>query len=420
MSVQDKFIFSKYEFQDTILKLYYNTNDYEFVEEIDFHKKPSKDRENALDLAFRYLHLVCGVSYYKTFLSKNIIINTCKLSKEQADFFNKLYFNGLGEFSYKNHIMLDINFPFEEEGNKKSILKLGNNSILPIGGGKDSLVAFDMIKERNEKIYTFSVNTAKPIKDCCDYLKDKYDVDNILVSRKIAPSLLDLVKNGIGYNGHIPISAVIAFISVCTAIIYDCNTTVIANELSANIGNIEWQGRLINHQYSKSEEAEKNIRDFIRKYIIDFNYYSILRPYYEISIAKKFSELKEFHPLFSSCNKNFRLTTDKKEKVWCCDCPKCRFVYLILAPFMKKEELFNIFGKNLLDTPSQLEGYEELTELKGCKPFECVGEIEECVLAFSLLENSDFKDDFVVKNIVPRLKKYNLNNLQDKYLRNTI
>ncbi|MDR2526301.1 MAG: hypothetical protein LBC92_00295 [Rickettsiales bacterium] len=269
--METDFIFSKYEFIDTTLKLYYNTNNYEFVEEIDFHKTPKKETTPILNLAFQYLHLVCGISYYKTFLPKNIIIKTCKLDKEQADFFNTLYFNGLGEFSYKNKIKLDINFPIEKEKteNNVSFIALSDKILLPIGGGKDSLVAFSLLKDEMKKIYTFSINTAKPIKDCCNFIGDKYGVENITVTRKISNTLLELVKNGIGYNGHIPISAIIAFISVCAGIVYDCNRTAIANEKSANVGNIEWQGNLINHQWSKSETAEIMIRNFIKKYIIE-------------------------------------------------------------------------------------------------------------------------------------------------------
>ncbi|GMO57978.1 MAG: UDP-N-acetyl-alpha-D-muramoyl-L-alanyl-L-glutamat e epimerase [Rickettsiales bacterium] len=419
---EHNFTFSKYEFVDTTLKLYYNTDNYEFIEEIDFHKSPTTDEQRELlDIAFQYLHLAAGVSYYKNFVPKNIVVDTCVLSKAEAEFFNNLYFNGLGEFSYKNQLLLDINFPFEETDNKTDniLYKLSNNIIIPIGGGKDSLVVYNKLKKEkpDSKFYTFSVNNAKPIEDSCLALGEEH----IIINRKIAPTLLELVKNEVGYNGHVPISAIIALISVCAGIIYDCNTTAIANEKSANVGNIEWQGRLVNHQWSKSEEAEIALRDFIKKYITsEYTYYSPIRPYYEIAIAKKFSELKQYHSIFSSCNKNFKISADKSEKVWCCDCPKCRFVYLILAPFMQKDDMIEIFGKNLLDEESQLDGYEELAGLHGHKPFECVGEIEESALSFLLLKDTEYKDDAVVKSIVSRLNGYDVEKLKDIYLKNSL
>ncbi|MDR3290239.1 MAG: hypothetical protein LBT02_03065 [Rickettsiales bacterium] len=416
--MENNFIFSKYEFVDTTLKLYYETDNYKFVEEIDFKKAPSDDKKNALERAFKYLHLMAGVSYYKSFLPKNIIVKTCKLNIEEADFLNNLYFNGLGEFSYRNKVLLDIKFPSDLkiniENSIQNDVKLSNNTIIPIGGGKDSIVVYNMLKSQypDKQFYTFSVNTARPIKDCCDAIGEK----NILVSRKIATTLLELVKNGDCYNGHVPISAIIALISVCVGIIYDCNTTAIANEKSANVGNVEWQGRLVNHQWSKSYEAEKSLHDFIQKYILSsYNYYSSIRSYYEIAIAKKFSELKQYHQVFSSCNRNFKITDKKEEKVWCCDCPKCRFVYLMLSPFMKKQDMVEIFGKNMLNDETQLVGYEELAGLQGCKPFECVGEIEESALAFLLLKGSEYENDFVVKNICEKLK-YDVEKLKKEYL----
>ena len=38
--------------------------------------------------------------------------------------------------------------------------------------------------------------------------------------------------------------------------------------------------------------------------------------------------------------------------LWCGECPKCHFVFLIFAPFMAKDRLLSIFGKNLLDDPA--------------------------------------------------------------------
>ncbi|MDR2526300.1 MAG: hypothetical protein LBC92_00290 [Rickettsiales bacterium] len=88
----------------------------------------------------------------------------------------------------------------------------------------------------------------------------------------------------------------------------------------------------------------------------------------------------------------------------------------MLAPFMDKKNIIKIFGKNIFDDKTQIDGYEKLVGIRDCKPFECVGEIEECILAFLMLKNSEFKDDFIVKNINSKLKNYNINELKNKYL----
>lgn len=407
--------FSKYEYDNGLLKLYYNIENFEFIEEINFNpngkelRKLNTKEQEALNLSFQYLHLVAGISYYKTLLPKNIKINTMVLNKDQKDFFDKLYLYGLGEFAFKNDLNLDgkINFPYNKDAKNKGVnIKLNDDIIVPIGGGKDSIVTLEILKTlKNQKLYTFSVNTAKPIKDCCDLS----ECENILVTRKISPTLLEIIrdlKKYNAYNGHVPITSIIAFISVCAGIIYNCNTTVISNEKSSNIGNTMYNGIMVNHQWSKSFEAEKMIHDFIQNYITtEFNYFSLIRPMYEIHIAKVFSQIKKYDEVFSSCNKNFKIIKDSEPKRWCRNCDKCRFVFLILAPFMKKNKLVKIFDKNMLNDESQYEGYKELTGLSGCKPFECVGEIDESVISFYLLKNTEFKNDFIVKEINDKILK---------------
>ena len=74
--------FSKYEYDNGLLKLYYNIENFEFIEEINFNpngkelRKLNTKEQEAHNLSFQYLHLVAGISYYKTLLPKNIKINT--------------------------------------------------------------------------------------------------------------------------------------------------------------------------------------------------------------------------------------------------------------------------------------------------------------------------------------------------------
>ncbi|MCK5444655.1 MAG: hypothetical protein KAI73_03475, partial [Rhodospirillaceae bacterium] len=100
------------------------------------------------------------------------------------------------------------------------------------------------------------------------------------------------------------------------------------------------------------------------------------------------------------CNKSYRINDAMTDRRWCCDCPKCRFVFLVLAPFVEKSRLVEIFGKNMLDDASQIEGYRELLGLEGHKPWECVGEILESGAAFwALSEHPDWKDAAIIKTL---------------------
>ena len=140
----------------------------------------------------------------------------------------------------------------------------------------------------------------------------------------------------------------------------------------------------------------------------DFHYFSLLRPLSELSIARLFSKTDKYDAVFTSCNKAFRLDETKRLDRWCADCDKCRFVFLALAPFMEKERLVEIFGRNMLDDASQIKGYEELLGLSAFKPFECVGEIEESVLAFLMLaDKKQWHSDVIFVALKERvLQKY--------------
>lgn len=74
----------------------------------------------------------------------------------------------------------------------------------------------------------------------------------------------------------------------------------------------------------------------------------------------------------------------EKEWHWCGKCPKCLFVFTILSPYLYKEELINIFGKDLFEDEELLKTFIELTGNGETKPFECVGTFEEVNFAISL------------------------------------
>jgi hypothetical protein len=125
-----------------------------------------------------------------------------------------------------------------------------------------------------------------------------------------------------------------------------------------------------------------------------------LRPLSEIEIARRFSRYPTYFGVFRSCNTAFRQAREARGRHWCCDCPKCRFVFLALSPFVAKPDLINIFGRNLLDDETQSDGFAELCGLRANKPFECVGETSEsaCVMSY-LADHPDWRDDRVVRRL---------------------
>ncbi|HEX3617927.1 MAG TPA: hypothetical protein VHU61_15405, partial [Solirubrobacteraceae bacterium] len=163
------------------------------------------------------------------------------------------------------------------------------------------------------------------------------------------------------------------------------DAVLMANERSASAGNFIWNGVEVNHQFSKSRRAERLLAGAVAEIEGAPQIFSILRPASELAIARAFARLEQYHPVFTSCNRVFQLNPEERLGSWCCDCDKCRFVFLALAPFLTPDQLVAIFGQDMLDDPSQFDGFALLTATGGDKPFECVGEVEECLAAIEIL-----------------------------------
>jgi hypothetical protein len=91
---------------------------------------------------------------------------------------------------------------------------------------------------------------------------------------------------------------------------------------------------------------------------------------------------------------------------WCGDCDKCRFVFLALAPFIERATLVAVVGRDLLADPAQLDGFRQLVGLVGVKPFECVGEVDECRWAVArLAASAEWADAPVVTALADELRR---------------
>ncbi len=382
------------------LELTYQTGDYSFTERIHFPGAPFRltpTQKDALNHIFLLTHIACGISYYKAFLPPKIQIESGKLTEAEATFFNTFYLNGLGEFSVKNNLdLLDkIHFPAEAVDTVTPLFPPFETRVLvPVGGGKDSCVTLELLKSENIPVTAFSVGNPRPIRECVAVS----GCPHMIVTRTIDPLLIELNQSGTVYNGHVPITGMIAFMLWICAILNGYRFVAMSCESSANSGNMQMGDLIINHQYSKSFSFEKDFYALTQSVTPEFRYFSLLRPIKEIEIARLFGKLcRDYFPVFTSCNKAFKLDTTKRIDRWCGVCDKCRFVFLVLAPFMDKETLIQIVGHNPLIDPAQVEGYRELLGISGHKPFECVGEVDECRWAFTqLAKRTEWQSDFVI------------------------
>lgn len=317
------------------------------------------------------------ISYWKAACPPNIIIKPFSLDEYQVDWWKKVYFHGLGEFFYLNNIATDgnsfVNIECSSENKlQKTNVELDKNKVLvPIGGGKDSVVTLELLKD-NFKSIPLILNPRKASIETIQsagYVSD----DFIEIKRNIHPTLLQL--NDLGFlNGHTPFSALLAFIGVFASFLSGSKFIALSNESSANEPTDKETG--VNHQYSKSIEFERDFREYISRYINeDINYFSFLRPLNEYKIAQLFSRYPQHFTSFKSCN------VGSKSDTWCGKCPKCLFTYIILSPFVHRDSLIKIFGKDLYNEASLSTHFNELIGLNEVKPFECVGTIDEVNLA---------------------------------------
>jgi UDP-N-acetyl-alpha-D-muramoyl-L-alanyl-L-glutamate epimerase len=357
----------------------------------------------ALDRVFRMLLLACGVSYYKAFAPPRITVSAFPLEPATATFFTEFYTKGLAEFAYRNGIDLASRLHIAADAVEAPSaigITLPRRTCVPVGGGKDSIVTVECLKRAEEPLVLFSLGTAAPI----DATIRQSGLPSIRVTRRLDPTLFDLNAAG-ALNGHVPITGILSMIVLACAIICGFDTIAMSNEHSASAPNITADGVDVNHQWSKSFAFEQALQRHLVRHVVDgINYFSFLRPLTEVAIARRFAHQPAYLPIFRSCNTAFRQAVETRPTNWCCDCPKCRFVYLALAPFVAKPQLIATFGRDLLDDPAQTDGFAELGGLRRFKPFECVGEIEESAALMQHLAGlPDWRDAAVVRALAPRV-----------------
>jgi hypothetical protein len=385
----ETFIFKGYRFNKVthILELNYSLDDkLDFSETYRFDFDFVKYDQATLDRALQSLFLMAGVSYYKAFLPNQMNLGKITLDQKDAAFFAKTYSKGLGEFFFVNGIAPCKEIPFSAN-TKVAVVASGesknNGLLIGIGGGKDSLLSVEALRNADLPVATWSLGH----RELLSGLVEKIGLQHFFVERNWDKKLLELNKHG-ALNGHVPISAIIGCAGIVTAILSGYRDVVVSNEQAANEPTLKYHGVDINHQYSKSQEFEKDFQRHLKKNLGDsVLYYSFLRPLSELYIAELFSKKawRKYKFSFTSCNRAFRHGNHTIS--WCGECPKCAFVYMVLAPFISEEELDEIFHKNLLLDISMDETYRNILGISGNKPLECVGEIRDSRAAMSMCQN---------------------------------
>lgn len=358
-----------------------------FTETIHFDFDFTDYDPKSLDIACQILFLMAGVSYYKAYLAPEIVIKKGQLDAVGADFFAKTYQRGLGEFFYVNQLDPRTPIPFVANAGQieqPSSTQKNEGLLIGIGGGKDSLVTVELLRNRLDNLATWSLDHRPQLTP----LVEATGLPHLWLERQWDRSLLDHNAKG-ALNGHVPISAIWACVGAVAAILSGRRDIVVSNEQSANDPTLQYQGVDINHQYSKSEEFERDFQAYLKHTLGDqVRYYSFLRPLSEVRIAEIFAHVgfEKYKSTFSSCNRAFIHTSDRM--TWCGQCPKCAFIFMALTPFLPRTEIEAIWhGKNLLLDPHLEPAYRKLLGIEGDKPLDCVGDVRESREAMHLAFN---------------------------------
>jgi hypothetical protein len=368
----------------------------EFVEELDL---PVEDGAQAphVEGLLSLLHWVAGVSYFKTAVPARIGCESGDPPPATAELLEALYSEGLGEFAYTNGLpgLPKAVFPRGPARGGSDGIRPPRRVLVPVGGGKDSAVALEIVRRSGCETALFSVGDAPPIMRTAAVA----GLPHLVARRRVDPRLIALNQAG-ALNGHVPITAIVSCVALLTAALNGFDAVALANERSASSGNLTWAGTTINHQFSKSARAERLLRAAVAELAPGLDVFSVLRPASELAIARAFARMEAYHGAFTSCNTVFRLDPAQRDSSWCCECPKCRFVFLVLAPFSAPAHLREIFGRDVLDEEGQYEGFALLTATGGHKPFECVGEEQESLAAIRMLTRDPrWRDHRVVRRL---------------------
>ncbi len=404
-----EFIYESFQVEETskqyTVTYHFRINELSFFPQVIVEKEQIKnkniDRE-FLDYLFFQYGLFDLMNYYKLTCSPKIIIKPMKINEEQCEFFKKILYHGLGEYFYKNGIDLTyqdfVEFEVDSECEYSNHMMDGDFSgnLIPVGGGKDSVVTLELLKDYHSDNKVFMLERNLYPKNQAGYdsiqVAGYQEEDIVIFKNNLDLELLELNKKGY-LNGHIPFSACLSMASFLMAYLTNKKYIVLSNEASANEGNVK--GTKINHQYSKSYEYERDFREYTKKYLTDkIEYFSLLRCLNEYEIVQEFIKHKEYLSVFRSCNRG------TKENIWCNHCSKCLYVYIMLYPHLKEEEMKQVFSNEMLDDDSLKEIFQALVLEDVDKPFECVGEKSE--INYSLQKALKLKSE----NLPYLLKQY--------------
>ncbi len=405
LTVETVFNYIGFDTSEGELRCSYEVGGYTFTERFVLEGSWETD---ASQEAARIIFLLAGISYYKSHAPAVIDLGDTEIRSGERKFLREYYIGGLGEFSYKNSLSLSS---LEivggvEAGEAPSVDEATQaNPLICFGGGIDSIVTVELARKSHPNAKLFVMSPAETRFAPLEQAAAVTGLEILRAKRFLDPQILKSSELGF-LNGHVPVTGIVSAVAIAAATMHGCSEVIMSNEASSSEGNLEYDGRMINHQYSKSLEFENLFRTVLKQaFGTNPDWFSYLRHRNELWIADQFAKLTQYHSVFRSCNRAFHIDESKREATWCGECDKCAFIDLILAPFMARDALAEMFNDNEpLENPGMFDVLKSLvSEEPGFnKPFECVGDINECRQAVEL---ADAREDRASNHNLERLSQ---------------
>ncbi|HEY0010566.1 MAG TPA: hypothetical protein VGB97_01470 [Candidatus Paceibacterota bacterium] len=343
--------------------------------------------KEVLESTLQALLLMLGINYWCVFSTKDIRIEGFALTREQAQFWDALYLNGLAEFFYD--MQMDFNgliaFPYDAStvAPTPARFERPNRALLLNGAGKDSILSAEMLKTAGTPFDFFAFAPTPAHKRIAKLVGAK----TVRVHRK-RDRRLNTRMSWTGVSNAYPSVSTFTFVATLLAELLGYNSIVFSNERSADFGNLTYLGLPVNHQWCKSSAAEEMVNDYIRRFITpDIKTGSLLREFSELEIVRRFVQYPQYLRYVTSCNNYFwlpRFEQFLRSGYWCKRCPKCVFLFACFSAFLPKKEVVAMFGGDLYTRTRLLTLFKSILGIEGFKPLDCVGEPEEMILAMHL------------------------------------
>jgi UDP-N-acetyl-alpha-D-muramoyl-L-alanyl-L-glutamate epimerase len=359
-----------------------------FVETVTFDGVDSLATPSVLAVAQLWF-LLAGLSYYKAGAAKRVDVGSTPFGPAARALLTGALREGLAEFAYRNDLDLDdVEITGGDTAEPVSVALDPLRVLVPFGGGIDSVVTTASLSSQLEQTL-FVVSPARGTFEPLERTAAVTGLPIIRATRSLDEQLLR--RDETFFNGHVPVTAMVTLLAAVAAAASGRGGVVMSNEHSASVANLHWNDLEVNHQWSKSWDAEQLIASALEERLgSSLVVASFLRDRSEVWVAQAFSELTQYHHVFRSCNRAFAQVVDDRLDNWCGECDKCLFINLMLAPFLSRTDLRDIFGHEPLSDPRREDQLRVLVGAgTGAKPFECVGDPDESAVALERVSEMD-------------------------------